>query len=207
MQLSVILKDAICDFTANASNQRLSDWLQDYLGRKLPGKSVDAIHAISGEILETLDLMEKKQAEMSAAKAAGQSAEQWFISDIMKEEGGNGEKARKAAEFLNGISQAQAEYDSVDEIEVIETEDASEWQDDNWNDYKMKDTLKSMAKDVGQCAFREIASDVMAKAAEDGISSADDVKEVISDALIDGAQAGVKVAVSAGLAVAFEIAC
>ena len=100
MQLSVILKDAICDFTANASNQRLSDWLQDYLGRKLSGKSVDTIHAISGEILETLDLMEEKKAAMNAAKAAGQSAEQWLVTDIMQEEGSNGEKARKAAKIF-----------------------------------------------------------------------------------------------------------
>ena len=107
--LKSILHDAVSDYSANSGTGTPEKWLQDYLGRKLSGKSVDTIHAISGEILETLDLMEEKKAAMNAAKAAGQSAEQWLVSDIMQEDGSTGEKARKAVQFLKGITCAGVE--------------------------------------------------------------------------------------------------
>ena len=194
--------DSINDYTLHANEQSYDDWLQDFIGRKLPGKSVDAIHAISVEILETLDLMEQKKAEMSAAKAAGQSAEQWLVSDIMQDEGSNGEKARKAAEFLNGIAQAKAELDQNIEVELIDTEDAAEWQDDKWNQYRLKDTLKSVAKEAGQSGLREIAAGVLVKAIDDGVRATVTDKDFVTDTLIDGASVGLKCAVSAGLAVA-----
>jgi len=197
------VKDSVLDYAQKAENQSSSEWLQDYLERKLPNKSPDAIKEISGEILETLDLMEQNKAELAAAQAAGKSAEQWLEAEIMQDEGGNGEKALEAAEFLNGITQAQAELDGVTDVEVIDTADVTEWQDDNWNDYKLKDTVKSVAKEAGQCAFREIASDVVQKVSEEGVSAVLD-KEVIGSVLVDGAEAGLKVAVSAGLAVAEE---
>lgn len=204
-KIGAFLRDAVLDYSPLMGKCRPEDWLQDYLCRKLPGKSVEAIHAISSEILETLDLMEKKKAAMNAAKAAGQSAEQWLVSDIMQEEGGNGEKARKAAEFLNGIMQADAELSEATEVEVIDTEDLTAYQDDDWNDYKLKDSVKAMAKEAGQCGLREIAANVFVKAAEEGVAAVVKDKEFLADALIDGAGVGLKVALSAGLAVAEDV--
>ncbi len=54
-KLYSFLREAISDHSANFGAGTSSDWLQDYLGRKLSDKSVDTIHAISGEILETLE--------------------------------------------------------------------------------------------------------------------------------------------------------
>lgn len=200
-QLSSILRDAVSDYATNAESSTPSEWLQDYLGRKLPSKSADTIHAISGEILETLELMEEKKAALSAAKAAGQSAEQWLVSDIMQEEGSNGKKARKAAQFLNGIVRSKAELELDENVEIIDIEDDAEWQDDKWNDYRLKDTLKNMAKEAAQCGLREIAANVFAKASEDGLAAVAD-KDFVTDTLVDGANVGLKVALSAGLAVA-----
>lgn len=199
--LKSVLHDAVLDYSAHSGTGTSKEWLQDYLGRKLSDKSVDTIHAVSGEILETLDLMEKKKAAMNAAKAAGQSAEQWLVSDIMQEEGSNGEKARKAAQFLNGIVRSKAELELDENVEIIDIEDDAEWQDDKWNDYRLKDTLKNMAKEAGQCGLREIAANVFVKASEDGLAAVAD-KDFVTDTLVDGANVGLKVALSAGLAVA-----
>ena len=194
--------DAVDDYTSNGVDQEPMIWLQDYLGRKLPDKSVDAIHAISGEILETLDLMEQKKAEMTAAKAAGQSAEQWLVSDIMQEESSNGDKARKAAQFLNGIVRSKAEFENAENVEIIDTEDDTEWRDEKWNDYCLKDTLKNVAKGAGQAGLREIAADGLVKASDEGVRAAVTDKEFIADTLIDGVSVGLKCAVSAGLVIA-----
>ncbi len=202
MKLIEIIRNAAGDYLEHLGSQTPSEWLQDYLGRNLRSKSVEAVHAISGEILETLDLMEKKKAAMNAAKAAGQSAEQWLVSDIMQEKGGNGEKARKAAQFLNSIVRSKAELENVEDVEIIDIEEDAEWQDDKWNDYRLKDTLKNVAKEAGQCGLREIAADVFAKASEDGLAAVIEDKDFVTDTLMDGANVGLKVALSAGLAVA-----
>ncbi|MGN1036376.1 MAG: hypothetical protein ACI4PX_01230, partial [Ruminococcus sp.] len=139
-KLKSILREAVSDYAENANNKDSAEWLQDYLGKKLPSKSVDVIHSISGEILETLDLMEQKQSAMNIAVESGQSAENWMVADITEQSESNGSKARTAAEFFNGISSAQASYDDTLETEILEvSETADEWNDSNWNNYKLKD--------------------------------------------------------------------
>ncbi|MEE3403219.1 MAG: hypothetical protein VZR73_03960 [Acutalibacteraceae bacterium] len=70
------------------------------------------------------------------------------------------------------------------------------------HDYRLKDTLKKVAKEAGQCGLREIAADVFAKASEDGLAAVIQDKDFVTDTLVDGANVGLKVALSAGLAVA-----
>lgn len=204
-KLTEMLFDAVADYAAHASVQNPDEWLQEYLGKTLSSKTIDVIHVISEEIIDTLNLMENKKNAMNAAVDKGQSAENWFSSDVMNESGSNGEKARRAAEFFNGIYKAQSDLEDVVETDWIEIdEDSKEWQDDNWNDYKLKDTLKEIAKEVGKTGMKEIASDLFLKASEEGIASVLSDKAAMQDILLNGADIGLKVAVSAGLAVAEE---
>ena len=198
-----LIHDSIKDFNNNADSKSPSEWLQGYLGEKLPSHSVEAIHNISGEILDTLDLMEQKKAAISAASQKGTSAENWLTDDIMAESGGNGEKARAAAAFFNGIVSGQRQYsDTVEAEAVVIDESSAEWQDSSWNDYKLKGSLKALAVDVGRAGLKEIASDICVKASEEGIGAALADCDLMTDALTNGAAAGLKVAVSAGLTVA-----
>lgn len=202
-KLTEILRDAVSDYSAHAGEKSPVEWLQGYLGEKLPDKSLDKIHSISSEVIRTLDLMEEKKAAMNEALENGQSAENWLASDIMEEPGSNGSKARKAAEFLNGINAANCSYnDSMDIIDVIDTN--QEFDDEEWNDYKLKDTLKGIAIEAGLAGMREIASDVLLKASEEGVSAVFEDSEFIKLSLEKGAVSGLKVAVSAGLAIAEE---
>lgn len=199
-----IIHDAISEYSSNTTEQTPSEWLQSYLGEKLPSKAVDAIHTISGEILDTLDLMEQKKAAVNAAVENGQSAESWLADEIMTDSMSNGEKARTAAAFFNGIVSAQKGLDETVEAEVIDISNEEDWQDDDWNDYKLKDNLKSLALNVGMTSMKEIASDVFVKASEEGIGEVLHDRDFIADTLVGGACAGLKVAVSAGLKVAEE---
>ena len=200
-KLTDILRDAISNYAINAEEKTPEEWLQGYLGEKLPDKSVDTIHAISSEILSTLDLMEEKKAALDAAIEIGESAESWFAKETVKASGGSGEKARMVAEFLNGITNAEHTYNNTLESEIIDI-DGEIWTDDEWNDYRLKDSLKGVALEAGKAGMREIASEAFLKASEEGIGAAFEDSEFVQRSLEKGAVTGLKVAVSAGLAVA-----
>lgn len=202
-KLTEFLRDAISDYAAHTEEKAPAEWLQDYLCEKLPDKSADAIQAISGEILDTLDIMEQKKAALNEALENGQSAENWLTTDVIEQNGGNGSKAHLALELLNGASLAKASYGDAIEAEIIDAEDI-DWSDGQWNDYKLKDTLKGTAIEAGSAALREIASDVFQKASEEGLSQALSDGEFIAETLTHGACEGLKVAVSAGLSIAKE---
>ncbi len=198
-----ILFDTISDYAVHAEEQEPKDWLQDYLGRKLPEKSVDRLHEISSEITSTLELAESKKAALKSAIEVGDSAESWFAKETMKDSGGNFDKARMAAEFLNGITSAEQTYDETKEAEFIDVENEN-WTDDEWNDYRLKDSLKGVAISAGKAGLREIASDAFLKASEDGIAATLSDGDFVKNSLGKGAVTGIKYAVSAGLAVAEE---
>ena len=136
-KLTEILRDAISDYAVHAAEKVPAEWLQGYLGEKLPDKSVDAIHTISSEILSTLDLMEEKKAALNNAIESGESAENWFAKEAMNESGSNGSKARVAAEFFNGITTANNTYENAAEGEIIDI-DGEKWDDEEWNDYRFQ---------------------------------------------------------------------
>lgn len=200
-KLTSILHDAISNYASFAEEKSPAEWLQGYLGEKMPDKSIEAIQAISSEIIGALDLMEQKKASLDNAIKVGESAERWFANEIMHESGGNGSTARIAAEFLNGITSAEQTYDNAVVGEIIDI-DGEDWTDDEWNDYKLKDTLKGIAVEAGKSGLREIASEVFLKASEEGIAAVFEDGEFVQQTLVNGTVSGLKVAVSAGLAVA-----
>lgn len=208
-KLTEILHDAVSDYTSNSQGKTPAEWLQGYLGEKLPKKSIDAIKSISSEILGTLDLIEQKNASMEAALASGQSAETWFANEIVDDSSSNGEKARDLAIFFNGINKVNAEYEDVIDVEEtsveeIDTQNAEDWNDDNWNNFKLKDTAKGTVNEIVQTGFREVAADVYMKASEEGVGAVVGDKEFLIDTVINAADNGIKTAVSAGLVVAEE---
>lgn len=200
-KLTQFLCDAISDYASHAVEVSPSEWLNGYLGEKLHEKSAEAINSLSSEIIDTLGIMEEKQAELDAAFNNGQSAENWFTDNVMADSDGNGSKARMAAEFFNGVSAAESTYDENIYAEVIDITDEV-WTDDEWNDYKLKDTLKGVAAEAGKAGLREIAADAFIKATEDGLPSLIQDSEFVQQTIEKGAVTGLKVAISAGLAVA-----
>ena len=207
-KLTEIIQNAVRDY-AEHREQAPEEWLQDYLGRTLNTKGADVVRDISKEIIETTVLMEDEKSAMNSAMANGQSAENWFTSEIFADTDSNGEKAKTAAEFFNGISNARASVeDRTNEAhaadkEFVDTSEESEWQDSNWNDYKLKDILKKICTEAGKLGMSEIASDVFTKASQEGIAAALS-GEFVRDIVVDAADKGLKFAVSAGLAVAQE---
>lgn len=203
-----LLSSAIRDYNLSESLSNYSEWLHDYLRRELSEKSEEAIQLISSEILDTLDIMDSKQYEMGEAMAKGISPEDWLTKDIMNEPGDNGDKARKAAEFFSGAVCAEKTFNDSEVVDTsaveIEEDNAEEFNNSNWNDYKLKDTLKGIAIDVGNIGMKSIASDFFRKATEECFENDVNDDEFMKDSLLEGPLKGIKVAVSSGLVVAEE---
>ena len=199
-RLTETVKEAVSDYQDNIESQTPPEWLQGYLGKKMPDKTVDAIHSISKGILDTLDIMDEKKAAMNAALEQGKSAENWLTSDVMASNEGNGSTARAAVQFFNGIVKAKGEEEKVIDVEVLD--ENGEFVDDNWNDFKLKDSVKEVAIEAGQAGLKVFASEVFLKASDEGMLSVFTDTTFIKDTLIKGTQKGLKTAVSAGLTVA-----
>lgn len=195
--LSNFLQNAISDYIEHSDGKTPSEWLKDYLGENLTSKTQEEIADYSGEVIESVDFMEQKQAEMNAAAERGISAENWAAKTLTQNVSSPGETAKEAAMMLNDLNASQdVEADVID----IEGED---WSDGKWNEYKLKDTVKGVAAEAGMAGLREIRSEMFAKAANEGIEALTD-KGFLAGVAVSGAQTGLKVAVSAGLAVAEE---
>ncbi len=201
--LTSILHDAMSDYASHAEGTEPAAWLQDYLGRKLPNKNVVDINSVSTEIMSNISLMEDTKADLEKAVQAGVSAENWLVRSINRETEGNGEKAKLAVKFFNGITAAEHSFDETVETSVIDIENES-WNDSDWNDYRLKDTLKGVAVEAGNAGLREIASETFLKASEEGLSAVFEDKNFIVDILDKGAQTGMKAALSAGIVIAEE---
>lgn len=194
IELNALLCEAIGDFQQNPSVLP-ANWLHGYLAKQITQKTAEQISVYSDEIIDTVDLMEKKQAEMNAAMERGISAENWMVREIMQDAPSTGAVARGSAMMVNELNSAQ--NTGADVIDI----DAGDWSDETWNEYKLKDTMKGVAREAGAAGLREIASDVFQKAAADGIDSLADTG-FLAETAINGAQTGLKYAVSAGLAIA-----
>ena len=201
--LITVLREAVSDYIGHSSEYTPSEWLQDYLGRNLQSESAEDIQCISSEIITTLDVMESKHSAMEKAIASGQSSETWFASEIMADTEGNGEKAQKAAALFNGVILAENSFAEPVEIsEIMISENEAQWQNDEWNDFKLKGTLKDVASASGRAGIKEVASDIFVKASEDGADNSFADGETIADTLVNGACTGLKTAIAGGVKVA-----
>ncbi len=201
--IAELLFDAFNDFSAKSEKQTPAEWLQGYLGAKLPSKTDDAIRNISGDILDTLDVMEKKKAAMEDAIEAGETVKDWFASNIMAESGVNGAKARLAAAFINGMACAAKSLDENVEIDAINISDNPEhWQDDKWEDDKLKGGLHDLAYKAGIHGTHTFISDVFMKASQESTAAALIDKGIKTYDVANGSASGLKTAIAAGLTIA-----
>lgn len=191
-QLNNILSEAVDSYLSRGdlSNE---GWLQGYLQAKLPDKSEEEITLISSTIIETIHVQEEKQAEMEQAVENGQTAEQWFVEQTMAESESAGETAKCAAE-------CSAVFDDSLQVDEIPAE---EWEDEKWSSFRLKDALKNLAVQAGQSALKAFGSSLLDKV-RNKENEQQSLNSKIKDAVILGADTGLKTAVAGALEVAQE---
>ncbi len=199
--ITQIVFDAFTDYSAKAGKQTPAEWMQEYLCAKLPNKTVDAMRNLSRKTIDALDSMEKKEAAIEEAFASRETAENWFASNIMAESGGNGAKAHLATAFFNGIINARNILDASIKTEPIDiSDDPEQWQDDKWDEHKLKDTLRNLA--VQATAMKVFGSGVYMKTSQECIAETPTDRGFVTDALANGATSEFRIAVATGLIIA-----
>ena len=204
VKLSEILKESISDYAANAELKSPSEWINDYLMRKLTNKSEEVIHSISQEVTDTIDSLKNINDSMKKSIEQGVSSENWLVNELANGNDDIGSIAKTMAESLNGLTYANADIHNLDKVDIIDiNSNESEWSGDNWNEYTLKDEARQLALACGNISFDEIGCKDYVDNVDFGMN--DNIESsTVFDMLIDKMQVGLKVAVSAGLIIAEE---
>lgn len=206
-QFANILKDSISSYIDKKESCTVEEWLNNYLTECLPDKSAMEISAISNEIISTIKLHDETIASMHNAMDSGKSVEAWFQEETTFSNQPLGQQARELVEVHSALTSVSNQYaDSDEQQEVIDVEVISpeEWEDGNWNKYKMKDLVTETVRQAGDTALRTTASDLYEKTLEYGLKTVLTDKTLISESVLNGANAGVKAATAGAMEVASQ---
>ena len=205
-QFADILKESISSYIEKKDSCTVEEWLNSYLTEHLPDKSAEEIAAVSDEIVRTIQLHEETMTSMRNAKASGKSVEVWFQEETAQQSAG--QQAHELAEVHAALTAASNQYADADEQqEVLDVEvlPPEEWEDENWNKYKMKDLVTETVRQAGETALRTTASDLYGKTMEYGLKTVLTDKTIISESVMNGASSGLKAATAGAMEVARKI--
>ena len=189
-QFADILKESISSYIEKKDSYTVEEWLNSYLTEHLPDKSAEEIAAVSNEIVRT-----------------GKSDEAWFQEETASQQS-VGQQAYGLVEAhaaLTAASNQYAESDEQQEVIDVEVIPPEEWEDKNWNKYKMKDLVTETVRQAGETALRTTASDLYGKTMEYGLKTVLTDKTIISESVMNGASSGLKAATAGAMEVARKI--
>ena len=201
-----ILRKAVTSYIENKDTVSTSEWLRGYLTAEMPNKSADEIALITEQIISTIAAHEKQVISLKEALTSGKSVEKWFADELDNEKSA-GEQAKELVECHVELTKAANEYSEEDEQqEIIEVEEIppEEWNDENWNKYKMKDLVSETVRQAGETALKATATDLYQKVTEYGFKTVLCDKELITESIMNGAGQGIKAATAGALEIASE---
>ena len=204
-QFAEILSNAITSYINNKDSCSVKEWLKSYLSENIPDKSEEEITQIAHVIVDTITLHEKTMESMESAIESGKSAESWLQEETASNEKSMGKQAREFAEThtaLTAISNQYAEYDEQQEVIDIDEIPAEEWNDNNWNKYKIKDLVAETVRQAAETVIRTTASDLYEKTIAYGLKNVITDKKLISESIIKGAGSGIKIAAAGAMEIA-----
>ena len=206
-QFADILKESISSYIEKKDSCTVEEWLNSYLTEHLPDKSAEEIAAVSNEIVRTIQLHDETMASMRNAMNSGKSVEAWFQEETASQQS-VGQQAYGLVEAhaaLTAASNQYAESDEQQEVIDVEVIPPEEWEDENWNKYKMKDLVTETVRQAGETALRTTASDLYGKTMEYGLKTVLTDKTIISESVMNGASSGLKAATAGAMEVARKI--
>jgi len=204
-QFGEILKDAVSSYIEHKDSCTVDEWLHSYLTEQLPDKSTQEITVITNNIINTVTVHNETVSSMRRALEAGKSVEAWFQEETAPSQQSVGQRAYALTDAYSALATASNQYaESEAQQEVIDVEaiPSEQWNDGNWNKYKMKELVTETVRQAGDTALRTTASDLCEKVTEYGFQTVLIDKELITESVLNGADAGLKVAVSGAMEVA-----
>lgn len=158
-----ILKNAISSYIDNQNSCTVNEWLNNYLSEQLSDKSKEEISNITNTIVNTVVLHNETIVSMHDAIESGKSIETWFQKETVSSENSAGQQAYNLVEVheaLTTVSNQYSEPDEQQEVVDIEVISPEEWEDRNWNKYRMKDLVSETVQQAGEVALKTTASDL-----------------------------------------------
>lgn len=205
-QFADILRDSISSYIENKDGCTVGEWLNSYLTEHFPDKSAEEIASVTNEIIQTIQLHDEMIVSMNNAIDSGKSVEAWFQEETASQQP-VGQQAYGLAEVHSALATASNQYAKPDEqqevldVEVIPPE---EWEDENWNKYKLKDLVTETVRQAGDTALRTTASDLYEKTMAYGLQTVLTDKTLISESIMNGASSGLKIATAGAMEVASQ---
>lgn len=193
-----ILLSALQDYMDNKGTLSNSEWLKGYLQNNVQDVLPPEMLEITETISETLHSLQEKGSELRKAVEEGQSFDNWFARAVMSENEGNGAIAKKAVQLLTELNSQNANFSNEETTEDTE----EDWDDQEWNSYRLKDLLKQVASSAGNSALLAVASDVSAKWRSEGFDAVKADGQIIKEMSLIAAGEDLKYVLSAGLQVA-----
>ncbi len=204
-QFGEILKEAVRSYAANRDSSTVQEWLHGYLTEQLSDKNPEEINVITNSIINTVTTFDNTVSSLRNAVQSGKSVEAWFQEETASTQQANGQQAYTLTDAYAALTKSSNQYAEPEEQqEVIEVEaiPVETWEDGNWNKYKMKELVTETVRQAGDTALRTTASDLCEKVTEYGFQTVLTDKELVKESLLNGADAGLKVAVSGAMEVA-----
>lgn len=198
-QFSKILQDAITDYSENKETMPVKDWLHGYLNRELTERSAEEIQSICGEIIGTVNRHNEKIKLMNEALANGKSAENWFVNDVMSSGGSPGVIAKETIACDAALNVIIGNAEQLD----IENIPESEWADEKWNTYRLKEVILETVSDAAEAAMKNISDDLTSEIYQHVSQSVAANKE-LKDPLLDPADSGLKAAAAGAVRAAAD---
>ena len=200
-QFGDILKNAITSYIDNKNNCTVDEWLHNYLTEQLPEKSADEITNITNTIISTVELHSETLYSMRDALKSGKSVESWFQETLSNDS--IGQKAYQLADAHSALTEISNQYsDEQQEVIDVEVIPSEEWENSKWNRYRTKELIAETVRQAGETALKTTASDLCEKVTEYGFKNVITDKEIIKESFINGADKGLKVAVSGAVEIA-----
>lgn len=200
-----LLTFAIKSYVENKDKYTADEWLNGYLASQLKDRNTSEISEIASNIMNAIVLHDNTINSMKFAMESGKSAELWFQAETINSNDNFGKEAYYITESNMALTNASNIYtDNFNNCEVIDVEEipSAEWNNDNWNSYKIKALVYDTIKQSGELALKVAANDLYEKSIEYGFQNILTDKEIINESVINRATTGLKVAVSGVLEVA-----
>lgn len=204
-QFADILHNAVSSYLDNKESCNIKEWLYNYLSEQIPDKSSEEIMYIRDTIINTIEIHEQTIESMNNALHSGKSVETWFQEETISNKISVGQQAYGLVETHSALTDILNQYtepNEQQEVIDVETIPQEEWEDTNWNRYKMKDLVSETVRQAGETALITTASDLYGKTIEYGLKTVLTNKELISESVIIGADTGLKVVISGAMEIA-----
>lgn len=213
-----IVKSFIESYIENL-DRPVKEWLTDRMKDELSDRSEEEIQFLVENIISTIEDNDERKQSLERAIENGKSKESWFASEVNRSGSDlpqyvyidNLKRLNNALDMVNqsaytaiatqaeGNAQNQQTDHFIEDRQCAQTFNlASESDENNWNEFQIKDLAMGIGKKAGYTAIQSAAEewgyDIFAKAGERIVGG-----EVLEKVITNGADFGIKAATAGAL--------